>query len=163
MHMRAHAPPDPSPQADGHAETAHRFDDAIVPQRVAEALMPGPFRVKGTSIVDAVGQHIAEASTVDVKGISEFKFAVAGRNAVRICEALNAEATRQYAAVIEAERGEQLPKVISSEHTHHCGVKGCDNFYKCHGARCAGNEWLCPACELDEKDVAMDAASQRSF
>ena len=65
-----------------------------------------------------------------------------------------AEALRQG---IEALRGvagamREIEQVKAGEHTHICGVKGCGNRYACHGSRCAGAVWTCPACELDQKD-----------
>lgn len=41
----------------------------------------------------------------------------------------------------------------ASDHLHHCGISTCGNSYFCHGARCAGAVWICPACELDQRDT----------
>jgi hypothetical protein len=39
------------------------------------------------------------------------------------------------------------------EHEHRCGVLGCDNRFSCTRERCAGTTWICPACELDQRDT----------
>jgi hypothetical protein len=47
------------------------------------------------------------------------------------------------------------------EHRHVCGVPTCGNYYVCHGARCAGTVWLCPACDLDQRDAHADQGGAR--
>jgi len=46
------------------------------------------------------------------------------------------------------------------EHEHVCGVPTCGNSYRCHGTRCAGTVWLCPACELDQRDDYLNSLQQ---
>ena len=48
------------------------------------------------------------------------------------------------------------------EHMHLCGVQGCGNFYRCNGARCAGNTWLCPACELDDNATYLNTGASHA-
>lgn len=66
-----------------------------------------------------------------------------------------AQATENAAALHLAMQAitRELDAAKPGEHQHRCGVLGCDNQFSCTRERCAGTTWICPACELDQRDT----------
>jgi len=62
---------------------------------------------------------------------------------------------------LHAEAVAESRSLRADEHRHVCGVPTCGNYYVCHGTRCAGTVWLCPACELDQRDAHADQGGAR--
>lgn len=90
-----------TPQADGHPGD----DMPMVSEPTAMAICPGPFTAEGETIRDRDGRLFAMATTTALKGITDFKYAVARQNALRIVTALNGQESRQNAIYAARQSG----------------------------------------------------------